>query len=736
MPHLDSTHTAGMSDWEIPLLLTCLCLGLLAFKRRGELGLIWISGVGLSALCLALVAGVYGHQVERPALPAAVREGLPSQRSGDGRIGAAACRACHPDQYTSWAQTWHRTMTQVATPETALGDFDDVTLTDRGVTWHLSRDGDQLFAEQIRPPAGGRRPVIMTTGAHHMQNYWMPKADGTRQQLPFAWWVRDARWIPTADSFLQPAPAEIFETIWDDTCNSCHTVGSVSFPEGTDQWGALALSELGVSCEACHGPGADHAAANRSPVRRYLRYTDDERAGDPTVVNAARLSPAASKAACGQCHGLFMTRDWRRVSVEGDPFTAGDLLHPTRIYTRAGADPTQPGEVMLQPLRHLSPVVQVSAGEVSGPRPILGTTRFGLHLGGDPLPAGPGHLDLPEGRRLHGTFEPYPWGTRMRPGRWPPRGLFWLLDLMGYGEVQPTAMDMSAFWPDGTIRTTGREMNGLEKTPCATVGEMTCLSCHSMHRGDPNDLMRPETPATGAAANAACTQCHPMSQADLTAHTHHGADSAGSLCYNCHMPHTSYGLMGAIRAHRVDSPRAANTQATGRPDACSLCHLNRPLAWTGRWLRAWYDQPEPEYTEADVAWASGARWLLEGDAAQRAVVAWHAGWGPTRTAAEADAWTPPLLAELLTDDYAVVRYIAAKALQAQPAFSDLKYDYVGPPEDRAAAAAAALSRWRAASPALSTPPASVILEAPGRPAAGAAATLKGRRDQQPVYIAE
>ena len=37
------------------------------------------------------------------------------------------------------------------------------------------------------------------------------------------------------------------------------------------------------------------------------------------------------------------------------------------------------------------------------------------------------------------------------------------------------------FWPDGMVRVTGREYNGLLDTACYQRGKMSCLSCHSMH---------------------------------------------------------------------------------------------------------------------------------------------------------------------------------------------------------------------------------------------------------------
>ena len=106
------------------------------------------------------------------------------------------------------------------------------------------------------------------------------------------------------------------------------------------------------------------------------------------------------------------------------------------------------------------------------------------------------------------------------------------------------------FWPDGHIRVTGREYNGLLESPCYQRGEMSCVSCHSMHNSDPDDQL-----ARGMRGNQACLQCHDEMSDDLTRHTRHAADSPGSNCTNCHMPHTSYGLLKAIRGHTIEDAR-------------------------------------------------------------------------------------------------------------------------------------------------------------------------------------
>ena len=57
--------------------------------------------------------------------------------------------------------------------------------------------------------------------------------------------------------------------------------------------------ELGIACEACHGPAEEHVRFYQSPVRRYLRYfrqVQDPDACDPTIVNPEKLEDKATEA--------------------------------------------------------------------------------------------------------------------------------------------------------------------------------------------------------------------------------------------------------------------------------------------------------------------------------------------------------------------------------------------------------------------------------------------------------
>ena len=109
-----------------------------------------------------------------------------------GYVGSDACLDCHPQNHATWFASYHRTMTQVAKPDVVLGDFNDVKLSQDGRDYHLRKVDDVCWVEMLDPAAipgtaaasqRVQRPIVMSTGSHHMQAYWFPF--GVRRTLAF-----------------------------------------------------------------------------------------------------------------------------------------------------------------------------------------------------------------------------------------------------------------------------------------------------------------------------------------------------------------------------------------------------------------------------------------------------------------------------------------------------------------------------------------------------------------------
>src|SRR5690606_39548391 len=87
----------------------------------------------------------------------------------------------------------------------------------------------------------------------------------------------------------------------------------------------LRIAELGIACEACHGPGGAHVARMQGPLARYAAHLG--MSDDLGVVDPRDLPPERSAHVCGQCHSVFTFRDpedvsrWRREGYATGPAT-------------------------------------------------------------------------------------------------------------------------------------------------------------------------------------------------------------------------------------------------------------------------------------------------------------------------------------------------------------------------------------------------------------------------------
>lgn len=264
------------------------------------------------------------------------------------------------------------------------------------------------------------------------------------------------------------------------------------------------------------------------------------------------------------------------------------------------------------------------------------------------------------------------------------------------GVTNATQLLRTFFWSDGMARVSSAEYNGMVASPCYQEGELSCFSCHQLHQSKSdnrpvrewaNDQLRHDRKG-----DRSCTQCHEEAGYSSAEHTHHRTGSTGSSCLNCHQPHTSYGLLKAIRSHTVSSPSVAKTLETGRPNACNLCHLDKPLSWTAKHLAEWYQQEEAELSGDQRTISAAVMDALKGDASLRALTAWSMGWQPAVEASGSD-WLVPYLAALMEDPYHAVRYIAGRSLRKQKFYRDLPFDFLGEPGERRQLVVSLMEEW-------------------------------------------
>src|SRR4051812_13614638 len=85
--------------------------------------------VGMLAVACVALPAVFGAALVRSRgdlTPESRIVDRPVQIPSRGYASSQPCIACHPSQYAAWHRSYHRTMTQVATPETVVANFDGV----------------------------------------------------------------------------------------------------------------------------------------------------------------------------------------------------------------------------------------------------------------------------------------------------------------------------------------------------------------------------------------------------------------------------------------------------------------------------------------------------------------------------------------------------------------------------------------------------------------------------------
>ena len=624
--------------------------------------------MGLLAMGLLLPLGLllaFSRHAPHPAV--SLKALVPQQVNDKDFVSSTTCQSCHPQQHSSWHNSYHRSMTQLALSDAIVPseDFDrGLELKTGEITFTLKRNGDEFWVRTPDPdqeyllleegrvdprklphvPPLVDRQIVLATGSHTMQIFWMPseKENAPLRLFPWIYQIRAQRWMPYEDSFVVHPDFGRPPVSWDNNCIACHTVNGEINPlkQPPDPRIKSTVAEYGISCEACHGPGREHVRKHQNPLTRYQQHFKSPQ--DRTIVNPAKLTAVMGSQICGQCHSSFDAYE---------PYQAGQDVNKSRRFVR--------------------------------------------------------HADARD----------------------------------------PASPFHDNYWNDGSIRIGGREYLGLTESPCYQRGtqrkKMSCFSCHKMHQ-DPADPRPTKAWADDQLArdmqtNQACLQCHEEMTNRISEHTYHFAQSEGSRCYNCHMPHTSYALLGAIRNHRISSPSVASHLQTGHPNACNLCHLDKSLQWTSEHLTQWYGQPAVELDKAQETVAASVQMLLSGDAVQRIVVAWHMGWKPAWEASGKN-WQIPLLAQLLQDPYSAVRFVAHESMKKLPGYQQLQaateYDFIAPPNKRKQFQDAFLQRWQASKPRAPENPAAILWNEDGTLKAETILKLLQQRDDRKILLAE
>jgi len=211
--------------------------------------------------------------------------------------GPTACAGCHPSQ----AEGQHKSLMGRAvarpTDSEALRKHPELRLQRGAYSYEIRRQGDQIVYAVGDGTRTISEPLVWAFGFGALGQTYIFARQGAYYETRVSYFTAlDALDITVGHSTETPASLEgalgnrLSETDA-KLCFSCHSTAAVAN-------GRLDSDRLipGVTCEACHGPGARHVAAMKAG-----------RLADKLIFNPGRLEAEGLIDFCGACHRTALT---------------------------------------------------------------------------------------------------------------------------------------------------------------------------------------------------------------------------------------------------------------------------------------------------------------------------------------------------------------------------------------------------------------------------------------------
>lgn len=230
-------------------------------------------------------------------------------------VGTEACTACHEDVAEAWSGSHHALAWTPPTPDNVLADFDGTEFAHDGTLTRFRVEDGTYFATVTEKDGTTRDyPVHSVAGIAPLQQYLLETEPGRLQSFDVVWDVEEERWyhlypeqdLPPDDGLHWTGP---YKT-WNARCAECHATGyERNYAPRTRSYASTEV-EIGVGCEACHGPGSAHlewAAGNA------LTQTAPDLDAFGFTMSFGQGDTAAEIAQCATCHSR------RESLLDGNP---------------------------------------------------------------------------------------------------------------------------------------------------------------------------------------------------------------------------------------------------------------------------------------------------------------------------------------------------------------------------------------------------------------------------------
>jgi predicted CXXCH cytochrome family protein len=227
-------------------------------------------------------------------------------------LGSESCARCHDVEHTQWKNSLHIKMTKPVAEATIVGDFRDGTkFADHDRSYTFGSKGGKPY---VSVSFGGRVPetftVDYTLGAKRYQGYLATLPEGRIYVLPVFWHIASKRWVDWKEITPIPDGAHDIRQIWNSNCFNCHATNLVQGFDVAAKEYRSTWTEMGIGCEACHGPGRPHVelmtAWEKDPASKpkYDNSAKNRQLSDILKIFSVKSSePRRIYDTCAYCHG-------------------------------------------------------------------------------------------------------------------------------------------------------------------------------------------------------------------------------------------------------------------------------------------------------------------------------------------------------------------------------------------------------------------------------------------------
>lgn len=229
--------------------------------------------------------------------------------------GLASCAACHADVYKSHLATEHHLTSMNASAETILGRFADGEnrfAFDALNEVRIEKEEDRFYQVHYQNGELVRKEKMdLVVGSGRKGQSFLNWNGNTLSQLPITFFTPAKQW---SNSPGYPPSAVAFNRPITSRCLECHstffeTIGPTNARRETFD---RSKTVLGVECEKCHGPGAEHVRfQTENPAATEAKF----------IVNPGKLSRQQVMDFCSLCHGGRLAK-----TKPSFQFQAGDTL--------------------------------------------------------------------------------------------------------------------------------------------------------------------------------------------------------------------------------------------------------------------------------------------------------------------------------------------------------------------------------------------------------------------------